>query len=84
MIHRNAPDNKGAEVVEKATNMELTPRQKEYIELLCDDLPDKQIADKMGITTRTARKYNEDIKERLGIIGSRVGIVIWAFKNNMI
>lgn len=46
-----------------ATNRQLTPRQREVLELLHQGLPNKLIARKLGLSENTVRRHVQDILE---------------------
>lgn len=48
----------------------LTPRQREVLQLLCDGYTMKEIASKLNISTRTAETYKYQIMEGLGVESS--------------
>jgi DNA-binding NarL/FixJ family response regulator len=54
-----APDEK--------QHFNLTPRQREVLQLLCDGYTMKEIASKLNISTRTAETYKYQIMEGLGV-----------------
>ena len=45
----------------------LTPREKEVAELLASGLPNKVVADRLGMTTRTAQVHRASIYLKLGV-----------------
>jgi len=44
----------------------LTPRQRAVLELVCEGMPDKAIADHLGISVRTVEVHKRDIRRRSG------------------
>ena len=54
-----APDDK--------QHFNLTPRQREVLQLLCDGYTMKEIANRLNISTRTAETYKYQIMEGLGV-----------------
>jgi DNA-binding CsgD family transcriptional regulator len=80
----NVPDIQGETInYENNHDFNLTPREIEFIKLVCEDLADKEIADKMNITYNTATTYRQNITHKLGV-SSKVGIAITALKFNII
>lgn len=61
----------------------LSPRQLEVVKLMAEDLTSKQIAVRLGISTKTAKYHRYQIKRRLGVKGTG-GIVRWAIRNAVI
>lgn len=45
----------------------LSPRERETLELLLTGAPQKQIADRMGVTTHTAHDYVKALYKKLGV-----------------
>jgi two-component system, LuxR family, response regulator FixJ len=45
---------------------ELSPRQREVMELVADGLSNKQIAERLGISARTVENYRAWVMERMG------------------
>jgi DNA-binding NarL/FixJ family response regulator len=45
----------------------LTPRQREVLQLIIEGLTMKEIANKLGISTRTAESYKYDMMSELGV-----------------
>lgn len=65
-----------------APNGVLTPREIEFIKLICEDLPDKMIADKLEIAFDTARNHRRNIEQKIGA-ASKSGIVRFAYENGI-
>lgn len=66
-----------------APNGVLSPREIEVIKLICDDLSDKLIADKMGIAFDTAKNHRRNIEQKIGAY-SKSGVVRFAFENGIV
>jgi len=45
----------------------LTPRQLQVARLACEDLPNKEIADRLAITLKTVQRHRQEINWRLGV-----------------
>ena len=60
----------------------LTPREIEFLRCCVSELTYKEVADQMGIATRSVDNYRESVFEKLGI-KSRVGLVLFALRNNL-
>jgi DNA-binding CsgD family transcriptional regulator len=52
---------------ERLSQLDLTPRQAEVALLLADNLSDKQIGKRLGISIHTVRRHSEQIFSRLGV-----------------
>ena len=68
---------------ESKEDFALTPREVEFIKLLCRDLADKEIAYKMDVAYNTATTFRQNIENKLGI-KSKVGIAVWAIRNGIV
>ena len=64
---------------EERTRMNLTPRQREVLRLISEGFTMKQIAVRMGISTRTAESYKYDMMSDLGV-ESTAELVQYAIK----
>lgn len=62
---------------------EMTPRELDIIRLVGEDLADKQIADRLGISPNTVAIHRTNIERKLGC-ASKVGIAIWGIQNRII
>ncbi|MES2267667.1 MAG: response regulator transcription factor [Bacteroidota bacterium] len=63
--------------------VKLNSREIEFLKLAGTELTYKEIADQMCISARTVDGYRDQLFEKLNI-KSRVGLVLYAIKNNMI
>jgi len=61
----------------------LTERELEFLTLVCTELNYKQIADKMGVSSRTVDGYRDDLFTKLNL-KSRVGLAVYAVKNGLV
>ena len=66
-----------------AEQIQLNNREIEFLKLAGTELTYKEIADQMCISARTVDGYRDQLFEKLQI-KSRVGLVLYAIKNNMI
>lgn len=62
---------------------ELTPREEEVLELVADGLSNREIAERLGISTRTAQKHLENLFKKLGV-HDRTELVTHAFRRGML
>lgn len=60
----------------------LTPKEIIFLKLACTEMSYKQIADQMGLSSRTVEGYRDDLFKKLNVI-SRVGLVVFAIKNGL-
>ena len=63
-------------------NEELNDREVEFIKLACSELTYREIADKMFLSPRTIDGYRDSIFGKINV-KSRVGIVLFAIKNEL-
>jgi two-component system, NarL family, invasion response regulator UvrY len=63
--------------------VEFIGRELEFIKWACTDLTYREIAVKMNIATRTVDGYRDNVFIKLEIT-SRVGLVLYAFKNGIV
>ncbi|RFZ92598.1 DNA-binding response regulator [Mucilaginibacter conchicola] len=66
-----------------AEQVKLNSRELEFLKLAGTELTYKEIADQMCISARTVDGYRDQLFEKLQI-KSRVGLVLYAIKNNLI
>jgi DNA-binding NarL/FixJ family response regulator len=67
----------------QAEQVKLNNRELEFLKLTGTELTYKEIADQMCISVRTVDGYRDQLFEKLQI-KSRVGLVLYAIKNNLI
>jgi DNA-binding CsgD family transcriptional regulator len=63
-------------------NPKLTARELEYISLSVQDLPDKQIAEKMGCSHHTINQHRRACQLKTKT-HSKAGLVAWAFREGL-
>ena len=63
--------------------LSLTEREIEYIRYLCSEMTNKEIADKMCVSPRTSEGWSKTLCEKLNL-RSRVGLVLFAYRNKLI
>ena len=63
--------------------VDLTPRQRQIVTLIADDLTAKEIADRMSISPKTVEFHRTLIRHRLGVTGT-AGIVRYAIRAGLI
>ena len=61
----------------------LTDREIEFLKLACTEMTYKEIADKMYLSPRTIDGYRDALFEKLDI-KTRVGLVLYAIRNNIV
>lgn len=63
--------------------VEFSDRESEIIELICKELTNKEIADKLFLSVRTVEGHRLHILEKMGAKNS-VGVVVYALKNGIV
>ena len=61
----------------------LSPRQKQIVTLIAEDLTAKEIGDRMGISPKTVEFHKDLIRQRLSVTGT-AGIVRYAIRTGLI
>jgi len=67
----------------EAPNGQITPRELQIIKLFPNDLPDKIIADNLGMSLNTMNVHRSNIERKIGC-HSKAGIVAFAYQKNLI
>jgi two-component system, NarL family, invasion response regulator UvrY len=65
------------------SGLNLSEREKAFLELVCTELTYKQIADKMHLSVKTIDIYRDALFKKFETV-SRVGLVVYAIKNNLV
>jgi PAS domain S-box-containing protein len=61
---------------------DLTPREREILDLICDDLDDPAIAARLGLSRNTVRNHIASIYAKTGV-NRRSGAVVWGRERGM-
>ena len=61
----------------------LTDREREIVRLTAEDLTEKEIGFKLGISAKTVEFHRQSIRKRLGVAGI-AGIIRYAIRNGLI
>lgn len=78
------PENQPTDHEEtKKDPVKITPQESRILELLAEDLSEKQIADKLCISTKTVEAHKKNLKVKVGA-NSEKGLVRFAVENNFI
>ncbi len=62
---------------------QLTPREREVVQLLAEGKSSKEVASVLNLSTKTAETHRSNIMRKLGFHSIR-DIVVYAIKNNII
>lgn len=60
----------------------LSPKETEFLSMVCTELTYKEIAEKMNVSPRTVDGYRDILFEKLGV-KTRVGLCMFAIKNGL-
>ena len=63
--------------------LNITEKEKQFLQLACSDLTYKSIAFKMGLSERTIDGYRESLFQKLNV-GSRVGLALEAIRKDLV
>lgn len=86
MVFLNLPEGNLAELAGaplSATNPALTTREMEILDLVVHGRRSKEIADALGLSTRTVEKHRENFMKKLGV-NNVGGLVRYAAKNGLL
>jgi PAS domain S-box-containing protein len=64
-------------------SVELSPREREILALICEDMDDSTIADRLGLSRNTVRNHVARIYAKIGV-NRRSGAVIWGRERGMV
>jgi two-component system, NarL family, response regulator NreC len=64
-------------------DLEITKREIEILQLVCEQLTAEEIADKLFISVKTVKGHRNNLLQKTGSRNA-TGLVIYAFKNNLI
>lgn len=68
---------------ETAVKTVLTNREQQVVELLCDGLSEKQIADHLGVSKKTVSSFKRDIFKKAGV-HKDTAMVRWAIRMGLV
>lgn len=63
-------------------NIKLTDKERHFLALVCSEMTYKEIANEMGLSTRTVEGYRDQLFTKLNV-KSRVGLVLYAIKTQL-
>lgn len=68
---------------DNGSNVKLSDREKEFLQLACSELTYKEIASQMNLSPRTIDGYRDALFEKLEI-KTRTGLAIYAIRNGIV
>jgi DNA-binding NarL/FixJ family response regulator len=66
----------------KSSRPELSQKEIDVIHLVCEEMTNKEIADRLNLSIRTIEGYRDRIQEKIGARNS-AGIVVYAIRNKI-
>ena len=63
--------------------LSLSRRQQQILEMVAEDLTNKEIANQLGVSSRTVEFHRINIKERLGVKGV-AGMIRYAIRTGLL
>ena len=66
----------------QGTAAELSPREREILDLICDDLDDGAIAERLALSRNTVRNHVARLYAKIGV-NRRSGAVVWGWERGM-
>jgi len=75
--------NDAFETEDSALKNTINAREQKFLELACSEYTYKEIADRMGLSFKTIDGYRDSLFTKLKV-KSRVGLVLYAIKNNLV
>jgi DNA-binding NarL/FixJ family response regulator len=67
----------------KKEKADFSEREKEIIELICKEMTNKEIAEKLFLSVRTVEGHRLNVLEKMNVKNS-VGVVVYAIKNGLV
>jgi DNA-binding NarL/FixJ family response regulator len=68
--------------IKKASKPELSQKEIDVIQFICEEMTNKEIADRLNLSIRTIEGYRDRIQEKIGARNS-AGIVVYAIRNKI-
>ncbi len=66
----------------RAPTADLSPREREILDLICDDMDDAHIAERLGLSRNTVRNHVARLYAKIGV-NRRSGAVVWGRERGM-
>lgn len=76
-------DNGGKNRMKESVNELLSKREMEVLELLCKDLSNSEISEKLFISTKTVEWHKCNLIKKTGV-KNVTGLVVWSFQNKVV
>ncbi|MBU1374224.1 MAG: response regulator transcription factor [Bacteroidetes bacterium] len=70
-------------ISKKPITIKLNENETKFLTLLCQQMSNKEIAEKMNLSIRTIDGYRDQLFEKLNV-KSRIGLVLYAIKNKIV
>lgn len=62
--------------------IKLTPRERDIVKLICQQYSNKEIANQLGLSSRTVETHREKIQQKIGARNA-VGVALYAIKHHI-
>ena len=63
--------------------LNITDKEKMFLQLACTDMTYKEIAVRMGLAERTIDGYRDALFQKLNV-STRIGLVLYAIRNDIV
>ena len=83
MLQRIDGGSKKRKEIDKSLHNELSKREQEVLELICQELTTPEIAEKLYLSPRTVEGYRKQLLEKTGTRNT-AGLVIWAVRQGIV
>ena len=83
MLLRIDGGSKKTQKIEESLHNELSKREQEVLELICQELTTPEIAEKLYLSPRTVEGYRKQLLEKTGTRNT-AGLVIWAVRQGVV
>lgn len=83
MLQRLDGGSKKIQKIEENLHSELSSREQEVLELICQELTTPEIAEKLYLSPRTVEGYRKQLLEKTGTRNT-AGLVIWAVRQGIV
>ena len=83
MLQRIDGGNKKPKQVDESLHNQLSNREQEVLELICQELTTPEIAEKLYLSPRTVEGYRKQLLEKTGTRNT-AGLVMWAVRQGVV
>src|SRR4029079_8731683 len=76
-------ENKAVAADSSCEGLNISDREMEIIKLIAEGLSNKEVADKLFLSTHTVTTHRKNIMNKLGV-NNTAGLVLFAIRNNIV